>query len=497
VVLNFLSNGDIFVGSYKFGKSDSEGQYTWKNGSVYKGQFVNGMKHGKGKWMKSRDVNSNVYEGDYYMDTKQGYGEFKWDSGNLYKGNYKNDLRNGYGEMYWTDGSIYKGNWINGIQHGYGKMIFLDGTINEGIFDHNVYQGPVGGHNSDITEENSNDENDFSSPKNEIEYESDEFENNATTPQYEEKQLTHRKNKKLKKKITIRNKSKTKIPNLITEDEEIQHIIKTVKSQKKFEEEMAQKKLKKSLKRKSKSKKRLTPKKRKNTSLSSTHDARQEQPHKIRRVKQKKISIDDSLDMYSQENISQRSKESDFPRLPPQASDFSSNRAKVLVNVTLPARSIKQKKNKKGIATDVKKHLNDSSMFRYDQVCYDRDNSVPASYKEDRMFNRRLFGDREKTIIGTNSLANHGIQNRRSRAGKHSKVALRLQDISQDNDDNGNKTTTIFPTIDNHTSKNNYSTCLSSLYRLSRWAFKHQEQPEEKEEEVSSQHKPRTKKSSS
>lgn len=76
---------------------------------------------------------------------KQGYGEFKWSSGNIYKGNYKNDLRNGYGEMYWTDGSIYKGNWVNGIQHGYGKMMFIDGTVNEGIFDHNVYQGPMGG----------------------------------------------------------------------------------------------------------------------------------------------------------------------------------------------------------------------------------------------------------------------------------------------------------------------------------------------------------------
>ena len=87
------------------------------------------------------------------MDEKQGYGEFKWSSGNVYRGAYKNDLRNGYGEMFWTDGSIYKGNWVNGIQHGLGKMLFIDGTVNEGIFEHNIFKGPNGNKNDEITEE--------------------------------------------------------------------------------------------------------------------------------------------------------------------------------------------------------------------------------------------------------------------------------------------------------------------------------------------------------
>ena len=58
----------MFVGSYKFGKPDGNGQYTWKNDSVYIGEFVNGMKHGKGKWMKNREPNSNYYSGEYYLD---------------------------------------------------------------------------------------------------------------------------------------------------------------------------------------------------------------------------------------------------------------------------------------------------------------------------------------------------------------------------------------------------------------------------------------------
>ena len=59
----------------------------------------------------SNKANSNTYEGEYFLDKKHGFGEFKWESGNYYKGNYKEDQRHGYGEMFWTDGSSYKGEW--------------------------------------------------------------------------------------------------------------------------------------------------------------------------------------------------------------------------------------------------------------------------------------------------------------------------------------------------------------------------------------------------
>jgi hypothetical protein len=28
------------------------GQYKWRDGAIYVGEFVDGMKYGKGKWMK-------------------------------------------------------------------------------------------------------------------------------------------------------------------------------------------------------------------------------------------------------------------------------------------------------------------------------------------------------------------------------------------------------------------------------------------------------------
>ena len=41
--------------------------------------------HGKGlfKWVDGRS-----YEGEYYLDKKQGYGKFKWPDGRLYEGQW-------------------------------------------------------------------------------------------------------------------------------------------------------------------------------------------------------------------------------------------------------------------------------------------------------------------------------------------------------------------------------------------------------------------------
>ncbi len=108
------------------------------------GEFHDGLKNGFGRWRKEKATRSNMYEGQYFRDKKQGFGIFKWASGNMYRGQYRNDERDGIGEMRWTDGSIYTGWWERGIQHGYGRMQFPDGTLKEGLFENNVYKGPEG-----------------------------------------------------------------------------------------------------------------------------------------------------------------------------------------------------------------------------------------------------------------------------------------------------------------------------------------------------------------
>lgn len=145
-----FSNGDVYIGQYRYGrlrvivgKPCGYGQYTWKNGSTFVGEFLNGLKNGFGKYRKTKANRTNMYEGEYLKDKKEGFGIFKWASGNIYRGQYKEDEREGIGEMRWVDGSSYIGQWERGIQHGYGRMKFLDGSMKEGLFENNIYKGPA------------------------------------------------------------------------------------------------------------------------------------------------------------------------------------------------------------------------------------------------------------------------------------------------------------------------------------------------------------------
>ena len=42
--------------------------------------------------------------------------------GSIYKGQWLNGLRDGYGEIFYNDGSVYEGEWRNDKANGKGKM---------------------------------------------------------------------------------------------------------------------------------------------------------------------------------------------------------------------------------------------------------------------------------------------------------------------------------------------------------------------------------------
>ena len=72
---------------------------------------------------------------------KHGFGTFTWESGNKYEGDYYLDLREGEGKMSWNDGSNYEGEWHKGLQNGQGCLTLADGRVKAGHFRNNKFHG--------------------------------------------------------------------------------------------------------------------------------------------------------------------------------------------------------------------------------------------------------------------------------------------------------------------------------------------------------------------
>ncbi len=83
----------MYIGNYINNKpEDINGIFLWNNGDFFLGSFVNGMKHGKGKWQAGEDI----YYGDWKFNKPEGEGCIK-SSLSEYNGDVKSGYKHGLG----------------------------------------------------------------------------------------------------------------------------------------------------------------------------------------------------------------------------------------------------------------------------------------------------------------------------------------------------------------------------------------------------------------
>ena len=107
-----------------------QGKVSYSDGTVYEGDFKNGLLNGQGKMTRT---NGTVYEGNFKNWKPHGQGKMTRPDDSVYEGNFENGMPHGQGKIRQRDEYVYEGNFENGKPHGQGKITFPD-DVYEGIF---------------------------------------------------------------------------------------------------------------------------------------------------------------------------------------------------------------------------------------------------------------------------------------------------------------------------------------------------------------------------
>ncbi|KAL0243015.1 hypothetical protein GEMRC1_005578 [Eukaryota sp. GEM-RC1] len=119
----------IDVGTYEGSRNESGhrhgyGECTYSTGDSYKGNYINGLKSGQGKYIWSHPTHSYYYEGNYQDGVRNGLGKLTFPDGSSYDGEFNNGTPHGQGTMTYVSGDSYTGEFANGARQGKGEYRF-------------------------------------------------------------------------------------------------------------------------------------------------------------------------------------------------------------------------------------------------------------------------------------------------------------------------------------------------------------------------------------
>ena len=132
-----------YVGEFKDGVFDGQGEYECKGNYSYKGEWKKSHFHGKGKLIL--EETKEVYEGEFVDSKKNGYGTLIISDQFKTEGKWKDDKLHGEGKITFLKdideeekGTIIKGNYEKGNLHGPSEKIYPDGDILYCVYDNGV-----------------------------------------------------------------------------------------------------------------------------------------------------------------------------------------------------------------------------------------------------------------------------------------------------------------------------------------------------------------------
>ena len=115
-----------FEGEYFDGKIWNGKGYNYKNGNE---EFK--IEDGEGIVKEYDKNNKLIFDGEYKNGLRNGKGKEFYENNELkFDGEYKNGLRNGKGkEFYENEKLLFDGEYLNGLRHGFGKEYYKNGKL--------------------------------------------------------------------------------------------------------------------------------------------------------------------------------------------------------------------------------------------------------------------------------------------------------------------------------------------------------------------------------
>ena len=118
-------SGTKYVGEFKDGRFDGQGTLTFNDGADYIGWFRNGVFNGQGS---SNFPNGAKYVGEFKDGKRHGQGTYTGPSGAKHVGEFRDGKPNGLGD-YTFAGGRYVGEFRDGQYHGQGTMWGSSGNV--------------------------------------------------------------------------------------------------------------------------------------------------------------------------------------------------------------------------------------------------------------------------------------------------------------------------------------------------------------------------------
>lgn len=87
-----MRDGSKFAGMFENGEINGQGTRTYDDGTEYVGEFLRGEKNGYGEINYGRrNFREEYYKGHWAMNVRQGFGQLLLRNGTVFKGNFVNN----------------------------------------------------------------------------------------------------------------------------------------------------------------------------------------------------------------------------------------------------------------------------------------------------------------------------------------------------------------------------------------------------------------------